>query len=88
MAEISHASKMSAKANGQHGASHSVQVGHEDEHEAVVAALSRNKAIHYDVCKAAADYLMARTYKRPTIAIICGTGLGKKYLPKAIVFHI
>lgn len=35
-----------------------------------------NKGYSYEDCKATADWLMTQTYIRPTVGIVCGSGLG------------
>lgn len=36
----------------------------------------KNKSYNYDDCKATADWLLAQTDVRPSIGIVCGSGLG------------
>jgi len=48
------------------------------EHPEVLRARDKNRAMHYDLCKEAADYMAARVSAQPEIGIICGTGLGEE----------
>lgn len=55
---------------------HTLVLGRVEQHAHRLVCFSDSHSVSYEECRATADWLLSSTPVRPTVGIVCGSGLG------------